>query len=127
MPTSAFITFCLIGGGMTLVNFALFYVLHEMGVYYLAANIISTFIVLCISYYLHVLLTFRATSDAASVRSLWRYLIVRLVLLAVGNMLLYFLVDLCLFNVYLALLLTTVTMTLMTYGFTIKILHTPKS
>lgn len=114
-----FIKFSIIGGIMTVLSLLLFYFFIELlNVEYLVSNILSYTIAVILSFFLNSKFTFNVSDQNFKVKSvkIFKYTVMKLVMLLLDSILLFVLVDLLKFNVYFSKILLTIVLFLFTYS-----------
>ncbi len=121
----SFITFGIIGGVMTLINLgllALFVEVFKMNT--IPANIISYLIAVILSYFANAIVTFNheVKKSKREWNSLISYCLMKLILLGLDTLCIYFLVEKHHFNLYICKIILTIIFTLVSYIFSKKII-----
>lgn len=96
------IKYAVYGAFTTAVNFFLFIVLNESGMYYIYANSYSYIVAVCVNYVLNRNYVFSNQQQVAKeiAAEFIKFVFVRLLSLAADNAFFYLLVDLCAYPVY---------------------------
>lgn len=109
-----FIKFGLVGVLNTLINWIIFAVLNFVGVYYIVANVIAYAIATANSYIWNSKWVFKYNGKDKKETTI-KFVILNLIGLALNTAILYFLVDILLFNKLIGLVITTVIVMLINY------------
>ncbi|WP_207745889.1 GtrA family protein [Clostridium sp. D53t1_180928_C8] len=109
-----FIKFGLVGVLNTLINWIIFAVLNFVGVYYIVANIIAYAIATANSYIWNSKWVFKYNGKDKKETTI-KFVILNLIGLALNTAILYFLVDILLFNKLIGLVITTVIVMVINY------------
>lgn len=109
-----FIKFGLVGVLNTLINWIIFALLNFVGVYYIIANIIAYAVATVNSYIWNSKWVFKYNGKDKKETTV-RFVILNLVGLALNTSILYFLVDILLFNKLLGLVITTIIVMIINY------------
>lgn len=109
-----FIKFGLVGVLNTLINWIIFAVLNFVGVYYIVANVIAYAIATANSYIWNSKWVFKYNGKDKKETTI-KFVILNLIGLALNTVILYFLVDILLFNKLIGLVITTVIVMVINY------------
>lgn len=109
-----FIKFGLVGVLNTLINWIIFAVLNFVGVYYIVANVIAYAIATANSYIWNSKWVFKYNGKDKKETTI-KFVILNLIGLALNTAILYFLVDILLFNKLIGLVITTVIVMVINY------------
>lgn len=109
-----FIKFGLVGVLNTLINWIIFAVLNFVGVYYIVANVIAYAIATANSYIWNSKWVFKYNGKDKKETTI-KFVILNLIGLALNTAILYFLVDILLFNKLIGLVITTVIVMIINY------------
>ena len=109
-----FIKFGLVGVLNTLINWIIFAVLNFVGVYYIVANVIAYAIATANSYIWNSKWVFKYNGKDKKETTI-KFIILNLIGLALNTAILYFLVDILLFNKLIGLVITTVIVMVINY------------
>ena len=109
-----FIKFGLVGVLNTLINWIIFAVLNFVGVYYIVANVIAYAIATANSYIWNSKWVFKYNGKDKKETTI-KFVILNLIGLALNTAILYFLVDILLFNKLIVLVITTVIVMVINY------------
>ena len=109
-----FIKFGLVGVLNTLINWIIFAVLNFVGVYYIVANVIAYAIATANSYIWNSKWVFKYNGKDKKETTI-KFVILNLIGLALNTAILYFLVDILLFNELIGLVITTVIVMVINY------------
>ena len=109
-----FIKFGLVGVLNTLINWIIFAVLNFVGVYYIVANVIAYAIATANSYIWNSKWVFKYNGKDKKETTI-KFVILNLIGLALNTAILYFLVDVLLFNKLIGLVITTVIVMVINY------------
>ncbi len=96
------------GGITTAVNLAIFYVLTEMGIYYLLSNIIGYYIAVAINFWMNQIYVFNKKASADALGRLWKFAKLRTLSLIVDSILFFLLVTICGFPTYLCRIILSI-------------------
>lgn len=116
-----FIRFGFVGGAMTVLSFALYYVFAEFFLmHYLLANIVSYTIAVVLSYFLNVRFSFRVEiqDKKENLVKLIRYFIMKLAFLGVDSIFLFVMVQWIGIGQYLSKIITTIVLTIFSFAVT---------
>lgn len=110
-----FIRFSAVGGAMTVLNFVLYTVLNEYaGMHYLLSNALSYAIAVVLSYFLNLRLTFKEKNGSS--KSFLAYISMRVLFLGADSVLLFICVQWLGADKYIAKIVITFVMLLLTYS-----------
>ena len=112
--------FCFVGGVMTLLNLALLALLVEkLHMNYLLGNVIAYIIVVVLSYFINFFITFKQEKLLFNEQliKLFKYLIMKLILLGLDSICLYLLVDKLNINLYVSKIILTLIFTVLSFSF----------
>lgn len=115
-----FIRFGAVGGMMTILSFLLYAVMNEqLGMHYLLSNMLSYATAVLLSYFLNLRLTFKGS--AGGLRRFVKYISMRVLFLGADSVLLFVTVHLLKADKYIAKIIITLVMILLTYFFSRQI------
>lgn len=97
------------------INLLLFVIFEYFGIYYIYANTVSYYIACCVNFYVNKKFVFNNSDNIHIFVQLIKFLVMRTVSIVFDNILFYFLVDICCFNIYISRISLTFGIILLTF------------
>ncbi len=110
----SFIRFSIVGLGNTIVNWLIFFILNEYGVYYVISNILAYLIATINSYIWNSLWVFKY-GQGLKINTSIKFFILNLIGLTVNTSIMYVLVDIFNFKKFVALVIASIFVVIMNY------------
>ena len=109
-----FIRYSIVGLGNTIVNWLIFFILNEYGVYYVISNILAYLIATINSYIWNSLWVFKYR-QGLKINTSVKFFILNLIGLTVNTSIMYVLVDIFNFKKFVALVIASIFVVIMNY------------